>query len=89
MFQDSMYNFIIIIIYGFILFIREIYIQREKELLEELLSVGDMCGHWQSRQLELAGTHVSLLKHYCHSKRCLHQAEHAYFKASSKKGKLY
>ncbi|XP_050360803.1 inositol polyphosphate-4-phosphatase type I A [Nymphalis io] len=63
----------------------DIYIQREKELLEELLSVGDVCGHWQSKQLDLASTHVSLLKHYCHSKRCLHQAEHAYFKASSKK----
>lgn len=69
--------------------IREIYIQRDKELLEELLSVGDLNGHWQARQLELASTHISLLKHYSHSKRCLHQAEHAYFKASSKKGNFH
>ncbi|XP_045784070.1 inositol polyphosphate-4-phosphatase type I A [Maniola jurtina] len=63
----------------------EIYIQREKELLEELLSVGDICGHWRVKRLELASTHMSLLQHYCHSKKCLQQAENAYFKASSKK----
>ncbi|CAH2035088.1 unnamed protein product, partial [Iphiclides podalirius] len=63
----------------------EIYIQREKELLEELLSVGEISGQWQSRQLDLASTHVSLLKHYCHSKRCLQIAENPYFKPSCKK----
>ncbi|XP_023937992.2 inositol polyphosphate-4-phosphatase type I A [Bicyclus anynana] len=63
----------------------EIYIQREKELLEELLSVGDISGHWRVKRLELASTHMALLQHYCHSKKCLHQAENAYFKASSKK----
>ncbi|KAL0902147.1 hypothetical protein ABMA27_000089 [Loxostege sticticalis] len=63
----------------------DIYIQREKELLEELLSVGEMCGQWQSRQLELVSVHVSLLKHYCHSKRCMEQADHSYFKASNRK----
>ncbi|XP_022125938.2 inositol polyphosphate-4-phosphatase type I A [Pieris rapae] len=63
----------------------DIFIQREKELLGELLSIGDMCGNWQNKQLELSSINVSLLKHYCHSKRCLQQAEHAYFKASCKK----
>ncbi|RVE52200.1 hypothetical protein evm_003119 [Chilo suppressalis] len=63
----------------------DIYIQREKELLEELLSVGEMCGQWQSRQLELVTVHVSLLKHYCHSKRCMEQVDNMYFKASSRK----
>ncbi|CAK1588461.1 unnamed protein product [Parnassius mnemosyne] len=63
----------------------DIFIQREKELLEELLSVGDISGQWQTRQLDLASTHVSLLKHYCHSKRCLQIAENPYYKASSKK----
>ncbi|CAK1554649.1 unnamed protein product [Leptosia nina] len=63
----------------------DIYIQREKELLGEMLSVGDICGNWQNKQLDLTSIHVSLLKHYCHSKRCLQQAEHAYFKASCKK----
>ncbi|XP_068617710.1 inositol polyphosphate-4-phosphatase type I A [Battus philenor] len=63
----------------------DIYIQREKELLEELLSVGEVSGQWQTRQLDLASTHVSLLKHYCHSKRCLQIAENPYFKASCKK----
>ncbi|XP_039764060.1 inositol polyphosphate-4-phosphatase type I A-like isoform X2 [Pararge aegeria] len=63
----------------------DIYIQREKELLEELLSVGDIFGHWRVKRIELASTHMALLQHYCHSKQCLHQAENAYFKASSKK----
>ncbi|KPJ09092.1 Type I inositol-3,4-bisphosphate 4-phosphatase [Papilio machaon] len=63
----------------------DIYIQREKELLEEILSVGTISGQWQTRQLDLASTHVSLLKHYCHSKRCLQIAENPYFKRSSKK----
>ncbi|XP_072930863.1 inositol polyphosphate-4-phosphatase type I A isoform X2 [Epargyreus clarus] len=61
----------------------DIYIEREKELLEELLSVGELSGHWQSRQLDLASTHISLLKNYCHSKRCLQEADHAHFKASN------
>ncbi|XP_045510028.1 inositol polyphosphate-4-phosphatase type I A [Colias croceus] len=63
----------------------DIYIQREKELLDELLSVGDICSNWQNKQLDLSSIHVSLLKHYSHSKKCLQQAEHAYFKASCKK----
>ncbi|XP_063837987.1 inositol polyphosphate-4-phosphatase type I A-like [Ostrinia nubilalis] len=63
----------------------DIYIQRERELLEELLSVGEMCGQWQSRQLELVSVHVALLKHYCHSKRCMEQVDNSYFKPSSRK----
>ncbi|XP_053624028.1 inositol polyphosphate-4-phosphatase type I A-like [Plodia interpunctella] len=63
----------------------DIYIQREKELLEELLSVGEMCSQWQSRQLELVSVHVSLLKHYCHSKLCMQQVDSAHFKPSSRK----
>ncbi|CAH0577895.1 unnamed protein product [Chrysodeixis includens] len=63
----------------------DIYIQREKELLEELLSVGEICGQWQSRQLDLVSTHVSLLKHYCHSRRCMVNMDSQYFKASSRK----
>ncbi|KAL4717549.1 hypothetical protein ACJJTC_000698 [Scirpophaga incertulas] len=63
----------------------DIFIQREKELLEELLSVGEMCGQWQTRQLELVSIHVSLLKHYCHSKRCMEQVDNMYFKASNRK----
>ncbi|KAM3968505.1 inositol polyphosphate-4-phosphatase type I A [Aphomia sociella] len=63
----------------------DIYIQREKELLEELMSVGEMCSQWQSRQLELVSIHVSLLKHYCHSKLCMQQVDSAYFKPSSRK----
>lgn len=65
---------------------RDIYIQRERELLDELLSVGEICGQWQSRQLELVSTHVSLLKHYCHSRRCMVNMEKNFFKASSRKG---
>ncbi|XP_075990875.1 inositol polyphosphate-4-phosphatase type I A [Anticarsia gemmatalis] len=63
----------------------DIYIQREKELLEELLSVGEICGQWQSRQLELVSTHVSLLKHYCHSRRSMLNMDKHLFKASSRK----
>ncbi|CAH1647474.1 unnamed protein product [Spodoptera littoralis] len=63
----------------------DIYIQREKELLDELLSVGEICGQWQTRQLDLVSTHVSLLKHYCHSRRCMLSMENQHFKASSRK----
>ncbi|XP_050683814.1 inositol polyphosphate-4-phosphatase type I A-like [Leptidea sinapis] len=63
----------------------DVYIHRERQLLDELLSVGTISGHWQNKQLDLATIHVSLLKHYSHLKRCLQQAEHAYFKASCKK----
>ncbi|XP_073956536.1 inositol polyphosphate-4-phosphatase type I A [Choristoneura fumiferana] len=62
----------------------DIFIQREKELLEELLSVGEICGHWQNKQLELVSAHVTLLKHYCHCRRCL-LAPEAHFKPSCKK----
>ncbi|KAG6444647.1 hypothetical protein O3G_MSEX003496 [Manduca sexta] len=62
-----------------------IYIQRERELLEELLSVADICGQWPGRQVELVGTHVSLLKHYCHVKRCMQGLDNTFFKASSRK----
>ncbi|XP_063633160.1 type II inositol 3,4-bisphosphate 4-phosphatase [Cydia splendana] len=60
------------------------FIQREKELLEQLLSVGEICGHWQHKQLELVGAHVALLKHYCRCRRCLASPE-AHFKPSAKK----
>ncbi|XP_060809526.1 inositol polyphosphate-4-phosphatase type I A [Amyelois transitella] len=63
----------------------DIYILREKELLEELLSVGEMCNQWHSRQLELVSVHVALLRHYCHSKLCMQQVDSAHFKASSRK----
>ncbi|KAJ2954177.1 hypothetical protein O0L34_g2411 [Tuta absoluta] len=63
-----------------------IYIRRERELLEELLSLGDICGKWASRQLELVGIHVSLLKHYGHCKKRLRQVDTPYFKPSSRKG---
>lgn len=63
----------------------DIYIQREKELLEELLSVGEICGQWQSRQLELVRVHVMLLEHYCHSRRSMHNLDKQFFKASSLK----
>ncbi|CAB3226200.1 unnamed protein product [Arctia plantaginis] len=63
----------------------DIYIQRERELLEELLSVGEICGQWQSRQLELVKTHVMLLEHYCHCRRSMNSLEKRFYKASSRK----
>lgn len=68
---------------------RDIYIQRERELLEELLSVGEICGQWQSRQLELVKIHVMLLEHYCHCRRSMNGLEKQFYKASSRKGIIF
>ncbi|XP_028035489.1 type I inositol 3,4-bisphosphate 4-phosphatase-like [Bombyx mandarina] len=62
-----------------------IYIERERELLEELLSVGEICSQWQNRQLELVSNHVGLLKHYGHAKKCMESIDDVYFKASCRK----
>ncbi|VVC86127.1 unnamed protein product, partial [Leptidea sinapis] len=36
----------------------DVYIHRERQLLDELLSVGTISGHWQNKQLDLATIHV-------------------------------
>ncbi|XP_048488558.1 inositol polyphosphate-4-phosphatase type I A-like [Plutella xylostella] len=49
----------------------DIFIKREKDLLHEMLSIGEMNGQWKSKQLGLVHCHIALLKHYWHAKRTL------------------
>ncbi|XP_049885220.1 type II inositol 3,4-bisphosphate 4-phosphatase isoform X2 [Pectinophora gossypiella] len=63
----------------------DIFILREREHLEELLSVGEVCVPWQARQIQLVGIHVSLMKHYAHCKTRMEHIDTPYMKPSSKK----
>lgn len=67
---------------------RSLWIQREKELLQEVLCMGELGGPWRVRQTELLDSHLSLLKYYSHARQNLHNHSTTLnsFKQSSRKG---
>lgn len=63
---------------------RNIWILREKELLQEISGMGELGGEWRNVQMELLDKHLKLLKEYSQAKQNLQQcATNKFFKQSS------
>lgn len=64
--------------------------QREMELLQEILYLGELDEKWKSRQIYLLNTHLYLLQQYSHAiqtmRMYLHTNNGKHFKESAKKG---
>lgn len=62
-----------------------IWIAREKELLQEISGMGELGGVWRNKQMQLLDKHLKLLKDYSQAKQNLQQCDGKFFKASTKK----
>ncbi|XP_068159958.1 inositol polyphosphate-4-phosphatase type I A [Drosophila tropicalis] len=64
-----------------------IWIQREKELLQEVSGMGELSGDWRGRQMNLLEEHLRLLKDYSQAKQNIQQLarDGIHFKQSSVK----
>lgn len=62
-----------------------IWIAREKELLQEISGMGELGGVWRNKQMQLLDKHLKLLKDYSQAKQNLQQCEGKFFKPSTKK----
>uniref|UniRef100_A0A336M172 phosphatidylinositol-3,4-bisphosphate 4-phosphatase n=1 Tax=Culicoides sonorensis TaxID=179676 RepID=A0A336M172_CULSO len=62
-----------------------IWIAREKELLQEISGMGELGGIWRNKQMQLLDKHLKLLKDYSQAKQNLQQCNGKFFKASTKK----
>lgn len=64
-----------------------IWIQREKELLQEISGMGELSGEWRWRQMNLLEEHLRLLKDYSQAKQNIQQLmrEGVCFKRSAAK----
>ncbi|XP_017853022.1 inositol polyphosphate-4-phosphatase type I A isoform X1 [Drosophila busckii] len=62
-----------------------IWIQREKELLQEISGMGELSGEWRWRQMNLLEEHLRLLKDYSQAKQNIQQLmrDGAYYKRSA------
>lgn len=65
---------------------REVWIQQEKELLQEVAGMGELREPWHSRQVELLDRHLHLLRLYSQARENLQAHKGSLFKASSRKG---
>ncbi|XP_050509699.1 inositol polyphosphate-4-phosphatase type I A [Diabrotica virgifera virgifera] len=64
----------------------DIWIQQEKELLQEVAGMGELREPWHSRQVELLDRHLHLLRLYSQARENLQAHKGSLFKASSRKG---
>lgn len=62
-----------------------IWIAREKELLQEISGMGELGGVWRNKQMQLLDKHLKLLKDYSQAKQNLQQCDGKFFKPSTKK----
>ncbi|KAH8373174.1 hypothetical protein KR009_000105 [Drosophila setifemur] len=64
-----------------------IWIQREKELLQEVSGMGELSGEWRWRQMNLLEEHLRLLKDYSQAKQNIQQLarDGVFFKRSAAK----
>ncbi|XP_014221741.1 type I inositol 3,4-bisphosphate 4-phosphatase isoform X1 [Trichogramma pretiosum] len=62
-----------------------IWIQEEKELLQEVAGMGELREPWHSKQVELLDRHLHLLHLYSQAKENLAAFKGSYFKQSSRK----
>ncbi|CAH0545896.1 unnamed protein product [Brassicogethes aeneus] len=65
--------------------ILDVWIQQEKELLQEVAGMGELREPWHSRQVELLDRHLHLLRLYSQAKENLQAHKGAAFKPSSRK----
>ncbi|PNF15691.1 hypothetical protein B7P43_G14251, partial [Cryptotermes secundus] len=63
-----------------------LWIQEEKELLQEVAGMGELHEPWHTRQVELLDRHLHLLHLYSQAKENLEAHKGTYFKPSSRKG---
>jgi inositol polyphosphate-4-phosphatase len=62
-----------------------VWIQQEKELLQEVAGMGELREPWHSRQVELLDRHLHLLRLYSQARENLHAHRGRLFKPSSRK----
>lgn len=62
-----------------------IFIKREKEMLDELLCIGEV-GHWRNKQEDMVNAHLTLLKHYFYCKQSTLKPHRVFYKSSDRKG---
>ncbi|XP_022917406.2 inositol polyphosphate-4-phosphatase type I A isoform X1 [Onthophagus taurus] len=62
-----------------------IWIQQEKELLQEVAGMGELREPWHSRQVELLDRHLQLLRLYSQARETLQNHKGRLFKPSSRK----
>ncbi|KAF5286113.1 hypothetical protein FQA39_LY16396 [Lamprigera yunnana] len=62
-----------------------IWINQEKELLQEVAGMGELREPWHSRQVELLDRHLHLLRLYSQARENLQAHKGSYFKASSRR----
>ncbi|KAJ8934772.1 hypothetical protein NQ314_013198 [Rhamnusium bicolor] len=65
--------------------ILDVWIQQEKELLQEVAGMGELREPWHSRQVELLDRHLHLLRLYSQARENLQAHKGSLFKASSRK----
>ncbi|XP_050301479.1 inositol polyphosphate-4-phosphatase type I A isoform X2 [Anthonomus grandis grandis] len=63
----------------------DVWIQQEKELLQEVAGMGELREPWHSRQVELLDRHLHLLRLYSQARENLQAHKGPYFKKSSRK----
>ncbi|XP_018570173.1 type I inositol 3,4-bisphosphate 4-phosphatase isoform X2 [Anoplophora glabripennis] len=63
----------------------DVWIQQEKELLQEVAGMGELREPWHSRQVELLDRHLHLLRLYSQARENLQAHKGSLFKASSRK----
>nr|CAH7757510.1 unnamed protein product [Callosobruchus chinensis] len=66
--------------------ILDVWIQQEKELLQEVAGMGELREPWHSRQVELLDRHLHLLRLYSQARENLLAHKGSFFKPSSRKG---
>lgn len=62
-----------------------IWIQQEKELLQEVAGMGELREPWHSRQVELLDRHLHLLRLYSQARENLQAHKGSFFKPSARK----
>nr|XP_015834055.1 PREDICTED: type I inositol 3,4-bisphosphate 4-phosphatase [Tribolium castaneum] len=62
-----------------------VWIQQEKELLQEVAAMGELREPWHSRQVELLDRHLHLLRLYSQARENLQAHKGSFFKPSSRK----
>lgn len=63
----------------------DVWIQQEKELLQEVLGIGELEDPWRSRQIDLLEQHYQMLRLYTQAKKKLQSQQMSFFKPSTKK----
>lgn len=66
-----------------------IWINREKEIIQEISGIGELDSEWKPKQMRLLDIHLKLLKNYSHAKKAIQNfmcLDRRSFKPSARKG---